>query len=165
MMLRLRIDRLWLWALFPLLGGCYRYAPAQLQDVRPGANVRAHVSAVEADRIAPVVNVDGARRIHAVLLQADTAGVLLEVPSAQRTLRGGGTEVLSQQLLVPTAGVVQVELRRLDLVRTGITAAAGAAFIGVVAHAIVSRSTREDGPGEFEVPDARWQWSLLRLRW
>jgi len=158
------ISSLGLCALLPLLGGCYRYAPARLQDVRPGANVRAHISAVEADRIAPAVSVDGARRVHAVLLQADTAGVLLEVPSAQRTRNGGGIEVLSQQVRLPTEGVVQVELRQLDRVRTGITAAAGVALIAVVVEAVVSRSAR-GGPGEFEVPEMRTRWSVLRIGW
>jgi hypothetical protein len=164
MMFRRGRYSLGLCALLPLLGGCYRYAPAQLQDVRPGANVRARISAVEADRIAPVVSVDGARRLHAVLLVADTAGVLLEVPSAQRT-QGGGMETLSQQVRLPTEGVVQVELRQLDLLRTGITAAAGAALMAVVIEAVVGRSARTADEGEYEVPEMRSGWMLLRLRW
>ena len=110
MTFRRAISSLGLCALLPLLGGCYRYAPARLQDVRPGANVRAYISAVEADRIAPAVTVDGARRVHAVLLQADTAGVLLEgfatIREAAEAVREGQADSALPPIENTTAGSI-----------------------------------------------------------
>jgi hypothetical protein len=142
----------WLTVL-PLLGGCYRYTPVEMSAVQPGENVRVHVGAREADRIAPALGGVPARRFEGVLVQTDAANLLLQIPSGQRMTGGGGIEVLSQQVTVARDGVVGFELKRLDRTRTGVLVGLGVAVAGTAVAALFRGSRRDGEPGEFEVPD------------
>src|SRR5690554_7852537 len=94
--------------LLAALPACYGYAPVEPATLSPGAELRARLSAVEAERLADVLpGVD--RLVEGRVLEADgEEGFLLLVPVAQRQT-GGSIQTLHQRLRLSRDQVIEVE--------------------------------------------------------
>lgn len=114
-----------------LLAGCYSYNVVPAADLAPGARVRARITAAEAERQSEALGFTGRVLTGTVVAQAP-GGVLLQVPSAVHS-NGAGVQWLSQRVEISSEGLVEVEVRRLDRIRTAGTVAAVAAVIGYAA--------------------------------
>jgi hypothetical protein len=128
--LRARV-RLWVLPAVALQLGCYRYVPADLAAVPVGGHIRAMVNATAADRLHSTYGVAGSTLDGRVVAREGDV-VTLAVPSVGL---GSplGTHALYQQVAVAAADVVGVEVRRVDVFRTGVVVAAGAAAASVIA--------------------------------
>jgi hypothetical protein len=135
------------------LCGCYRYHPAQIEDVQPPMRVRALLSPEAFARVAEVVPVDG-RTIEGEVLEHGNGELLLLVPVTSDVV-GARVETLHQRLRVPAAGILDVERRELDRLQTGLVLGAGvvvATSVVIAALEIGGRSDRPGGPqGPLEI--------------
>jgi hypothetical protein len=125
--------------------GCYTYEPVRLGEIPVGADVRARVSADEAERLREVFGRED-RLVDGTVVEDGTDGLLLDAPVLSAVQRGG--ETLSQRLSLPASEILEVELRQLDQVRTGTllgVAVAGAVYLLV--------SQLEGGRGTEERPE------------
>lgn len=129
------------------IAGCYSYVPAEPGRIPPRSDVRAYVTADQASRLDPLV-VRGERVVEGELLENGAADLLLLVP-VSRDIPGARVESLHQRVLVSSADIVQLELRRLDRTRTGLLIAGGAALIGGV---LITQLTGDSGGGTVEPP-------------
>lgn len=133
-----------LWCSVLIASGCYTYAPTALDDVPRGAEVRARVTAAEMARIREALPAQE-RSVEGVVLEGSDP-LLLRVPlPAFAGARPSGA--LHQQLSIPRAEVVEVEVKRLDRARTGLLVASGALVVG----AVVAWQFR-DGSGDSNLP-------------
>ena len=110
------------------LAGCYSFQAVPVQEITPGSPVRARLSASEAERQAAVLGVER-RVLHGTVVGAGGGDVVLQVRSVH-----DGASALHQRLTVSRGGLLEIELRRFDPVRTaGLVAviAAGAAYAAV----------------------------------
>lgn len=113
-----------------LSGGCYRYVPAGLDELKPGRDVRVRMTEEEADRFNGVL-MPGTRDLEGRVVELNGDRVLLQVPIAMFD-RGARVETLNQRLDVSRSGVLDVQLRQLDRTRTGLLVGAGIAIGGFV---------------------------------
>ena len=92
----------------------------------------------------------GDRVIEGRVLERESDGVLLLVPVAS-ALRGARVETINQRLSIRNTGFVEVEVRELDRVRTGLALGAGAVVVGVVVARMldeaVNPGSQPGGPG------------------
>ena len=149
--------------LLPMLAGaCYSYRPITMNELPMGSVVRARISAVEAERVESLLGRSDARILEGTLVQADTAAITLQVPTAARAAEGGGVELLHQRLLLPRAGVVEVELKRLNRPRTyGLIGAGAVLAVYLTIEALNGGPGREGPPGGGDPPELR----IPFLRW
>lgn len=144
-----------------LLAGCFTLSPIRMDgEIAPG-RFRVHLSDAGAARVAGIT---GGGRVTSVdgRLTASTADeIVLLVPSSAPA--GFRTEVLYQELRLPKDEVSALQRRRLDRMRTGLTAGGVAAVAGFLLYRSLSGETGgsqsggPDGPTESRVP-------LFRLR-
>ena len=136
-----------LWIL-PLAAGCYRYAPLEAANARPGTNVRARLSATAAEPIAPLLGGIDARVLSGTIVENRLDTIIVEVPSVLRNDTGGSIETLHQRVSIPRSGLFELETRRLDRGRT----AAVAGAVAVAAGVVIARSLRSDRGKEASPP-------------
>lgn len=113
------------------LGGCYSYQRVPLTEIPPGADVRARVSADHADSLRSQIG-QSRRVLEGVVVSASADQLLVSVPamtSAESAIP------LRQNVAVPRSAIFEVELRRLDKVKTGAVVAAAAAGAAILAYA------------------------------
>ena len=122
--------------------GCHSYQPLQLEELQPQMQVRARLTSAQAQELTDYMRGEE-RLIQATVLEAREESLLLLVPVA-RVNRGSGIETLSQRLNVPHAGLLEIELKEVDRLKSAALSAAGAALIGV----ILFRSLRGGSSGE-----------------
>ena len=131
-----------------LLAGCYKYAPLDTADAKPGSSVRARLSVPAATRIAPSIVGGNARVLTGVVVDAGPSAFTLEVPSVP-----AGTPTAQQGLFqrvnIGRGDLVELERRTLDKQRTGAVIAAAIAGAGIIAAAIIhGQSTGSNAPVE-----------------
>lgn len=147
---------------FPLLAGCYAYAPIDPAAVRPGTSVRARVSAAGADRIAPLLGASDARQLSGRLVDTRADTMIVEVPSVRQTSLPG-MELLHQRVSIPRSDLLELETRRLDRLRTAAVAGSAAILLAVIAI-----NALENDPGTGNTPPGgggnEVRIPLLRLR-
>ena len=135
-------------ALLPLLAGaCHHYAPSSLAELGPGDRVRTLLTLEqlqEFDEVLPV----GERTIEGTVVQADSGGMLIEVPLLT-VAEGIRLESYHQRLRIPAPGVADVEVR--SLARGKTFALAGVA--GVVVGAVVWEQFGRARRGSTNPPD------------
>ena len=145
--------RAFLLAALLLAPGCYTYSEAAIADVPPGTPVRLRVTGAEADRLAELRMSDD-REVPGTLLRQDHTAILLDSPvaAAGTTTRGAA---LSQRLEIPLSQVQEVEVRRLDGLRTAaLVGAVAAAAAFVVIEGFGSGNANDDRP-PIENPEYR----------
>lgn len=125
--------------------GCFSYQPARLETVSPGQAVRVRISPEEADRLMELRLTDD-RLVDGVLVSNGGDGMLLDtrvgVNDPQR-----GTRALVQRITLPSSEIREVELKRLDWLRTGALAGGVAVGVGVVIAAALEGGGGKEGPG------------------
>lgn len=147
--------------LLPLLllgvSGCFAYTPVSLDTVQPGENVRVRITPEQAQEIDALLMRE-TRILDGVLLERGPS-FLVEVPVATQ-LQGGARQSLNQRILLPREGIVEMELKSLDRVRTGLLlGGAGALVIGTVIFTLTKElggDTRTDPPAPPELRAPRF---------
>ncbi|HEU5210330.1 MAG TPA: hypothetical protein VFU06_13130 [Longimicrobiales bacterium] len=133
--------------------GCYSYSEAAIEDVAPGTPVRLRVTGAEADRLAELRMSDD-REVPGTLLRRENGAILLDTPiaAADATSRAGR---LTQRVEIPVSQVQDVEVRRLDRLRTGaLVGAVAAAAVFIVMEGFGSGNANDDRP-PIENPEMR----------
>jgi hypothetical protein len=126
------------------LAGCYRYAPAQLEEVAPGTEVRTQLSGIGVERLRQGEGMsrllDGFS-VTGKLAEIRSDGVVLSVPNTiiQADYRA---RVLTQNLFLARSEVVRTEIRRLDAKKTALFGAVG---LAIAAFIVVDQLSGEAG--------------------
>jgi hypothetical protein len=144
----MRMSRTPLIGLLLLSAACYRYTPGTVDAVPPDTDVRARLSAVEADRLAEYM--PGASRVlEGKVLERNGESILMLVPVVSE-LRGNRVQTLHQRLEVSRTGIVDLELRQLDRGKTGLIVAGGtAALVAVIVNSVILGSSSDrNRPGD-----------------
>jgi hypothetical protein len=148
--------------LFPLLAGCYTYAPVEPAAAPAGVEVRARISASAAERIANLVSLADRRILIGKLVENVDGTMTMEVPSVTPMRAAGAVETLHQRVSLARSEVVELETRRLDRTRTGALVAVGiAAVAATVAKALQGEPAVERGPRDGGTDNRRW---MARIR-
>jgi hypothetical protein len=143
----MRVTRISVLAILTLSAACYRYTPASVDAVPPDTDVRARLSAAEADRLSEYMPAES-RVLEGKVLERNGDSILLLVPVLSE-LRGNRVQTLHQRLEVSRSGIVDLELRQLDRGKTGLIMAGGVAAVAavVVNSVILGASSDRDRPG------------------
>lgn len=145
-----------------LVTGCYSYAPARLESIAPGQAVRVRLTAEEAERLEPV-RVTDARLMEGVVVERAGAELLMDSHVGSLDPQRGRRSLV-QRINVPVAGIQEVELRRLDTLKTG--AAVGGFALATTAIILAARGGgigSRDGGGD--LPEFHgWDIPALRIR-
>ncbi|MEZ4415970.1 MAG: hypothetical protein R3E10_09445 [Gemmatimonadota bacterium] len=104
-------------ALTLVYAGCYTYRPVELTDLAPRAEVRARISAAEAERLAEVLGGNERRELDGTVVETGATGLTLDVPVVSSVERRG--EALNQRVSLTPNQVLEVELKELNRTRTG----------------------------------------------
>jgi hypothetical protein len=144
-----------------MAAGCYSYAPTRLDSLQPGQAVRVRLSPEEAERLEPMRRSD-TRLMEGTVVDASGNGVTVNT-AVTRLDPMSGTRALFQTLDVQPSGIIEVELRERDNLKTGATIGgiAVAVAVGLVA-ALSGDATSEDPPGTPPIEEA-WLPVFLRL--
>ncbi len=132
--------------------GCYTYVPATLETVPQGAHVRALITPEAERQLLATFGVQQGRILSGDLQGRDPNQVALLVPSVPFG-SGPGTRPLYQEVTLPAADVLRVDIRRVDPFRTGVLAAGAAAVAAAVVwqtfgSGFFSGTPSPDGPPE-----------------
>jgi hypothetical protein len=132
----MRAVRCLFWSPILLLLGCYTYSPAPLDTIPAGTRVRTRLTPVEMARIREILNRE-AGSVEGEWLGEEAGDLVLRVPVTVASYGGAGGAggpggAIHQPIRIPRGEVVEVEVRRLDRVRTAALVAAGAVVAGVV---------------------------------
>ena len=149
-------------AVLIMVTGCYSYSPAGLESIHPGHAVRVRLTAAEAERLEPI-RVTDARLMEGTVVER--SGVELLVDSHVGSLDPQrGTRALVQRINVPVAEIQEIELRRLDMLKTG--AAVGGFALATTAIILAARGGGIGGrDGGGDLPEfRRWDVPALRIR-
>lgn len=140
--------------------GCFSYIPVKsVSDVEPGFSVRARVSPAASARIAPLLGATEARRLDGTLITQSTDTLIVEVPIVMQDAREFG-HTPNQRVSIPRGDLVELEVRKLDRVRTGILAGSAAIVIG----GILANSLKGE-PGKEPLPGGGGTDAIVFLRW
>lgn len=138
--------------LAPVLSACYAYTAAPASGARVGERVRVRVSGVEADRLEPTLGLSG-RSIEGDLLEVADSSIALGVALPYQLDGPTMSSRAQQRIVIPRGELQELELRRLDKVRTSLLIGAGVA--GVVAIAASKGSSLIGGGGGGGSPNER----------
>lgn len=132
--------------------GCFAYVPSSPQELVPGEAVRLRLSAQEAMRYADLRLADP-RSMEGKYLERSDAELMIEA-TVSPSDRERGTQLLVQRVTVPLTGILDVEKRKVDNVRTGLVVGGGAALVAafIVGNATGWGSEDESPP---DMPEAR----------
>lgn len=112
--------------------GCYSYAPVAPANALVGSAVRVRLTEQEAERVHGMLGRDD-RLIEGTLIEAVPDAIVIAVPTTPGTGSPGVADArLHQRISVPVPGLVEIETRRLDKLRTGLLVGGIAAALGVV---------------------------------
>ena len=144
-------------------GGCYSYVAAPSTGARIGEQVRVRVSGAQADRLEQVLGVND-RNIEGELLEQADGSVVLGVALPVPGQSGTTLERAQQRITIDRAELQDIELRRLDKLRT--TLLVGGAVAAVAAIAATTGSSLLGGSGASGSPNEnRAPRGLTLLRW
>ncbi len=131
-----------LFAILPLLGGCYTYTLIQPDAAQPGTDVRAHITPSAAQRLAPMLGAADMQALAGLLVENGPGGLLIEVPSVIPSGSGGSVQTLSQRVAIDRADLIGIETRTRDNLRTGLLAGGVALAVGAAALAATRGESR-----------------------
>lgn len=127
--------------------GCHAYHPVGLDELHPGMEIRASVSASQAEELSQYLPTEHDRRIEGTVLDASPAQLLLLVPVTTRNVPGQ-RETLGQRLEIPADGIFEVEQKDLDRPKTGMLTAAVALLTGYVLYSTLREGSTGSTPGD-----------------
>jgi hypothetical protein len=125
-----------------LAPGCYRYALVDTDAVAIGAHARARVTTEQAVRLADLIGTTD-RVVRGEVVTRDSSGLILSVPTVTVT-EGLNSRRLHQRIEIPRSGIVELETRRFDKLRSGFLIGAGAA---VITYIVASQFVGSSAPG------------------
>ena len=129
--------------------GCHTFRPVSLEELDPGMEIRARISASQAAELSEYLPTQDDRLIEGTVLSASPGQLFLQVPVTTRNVPGQ-METLGQRLEIPSEGIFEVEQKELDRSKTGLLTAGVALLTGYVLYATLeggsSGSTPGDGP-------------------
>ena len=132
-----------------VLGGCYSHRPVTLDEVTAGDDIRVRVTAREMDRLEAEVPLPD--RVFRGTVVGAESGLLLQVPVPGSEAGPTSAGPLFNRIRVAPDGLVEVEVRELDRVRTfGLVAAAAAVATAV---GIAAFESPDDPEGEGDKPN------------
>ncbi len=132
--------------------GCYSYVPTRLESIEPGQAVRLRLSADEAERLAEIRLTD-LRTMDAVVVEQGGDRMLVET-TVGRLDPMQGTRPLTQRVDVPLGGILEVEARQRDNVKTGAFVGSIGVAVGVgIAAALRGGFGQNSGEGEGPLED------------
>ena len=120
------------------LGACYSYTALPPSGARIGERVRVRVSGTEAERLEPALGLTE-RAIEGELLDQADSSIALAVALPTPGEGAGRAERARQRIVIPRADLQDIELRRLDKLRTWLLV--GSAVVAVAAIAATKGST------------------------
>jgi hypothetical protein len=148
-----------LWA----LSACYSYTAVPPNGAKIGQQVRVRVSGAQAERLEPVLGMTE-RNIEGELLEQGDTSIALAISLPEPTASGALGERTQQRIVISRADLQDIELRRLDKLRTSLLV--GAAVAGVVAIAAAKGSTLLGGGGSGGSPnESRVPRGIPILKW
>lgn len=129
-------------ALLPLLsGGCYSYQTVRVEEVAPGASIRARLTAAEVERIQADLGRES-RVVEGQVVHDEGSSFVLAV--ATRVAADGlGARRFETRLRLTKPEITEIEVRRLNRGRTAALVALG----GAVAAFVVSAAFDYGGIG------------------
>jgi hypothetical protein len=134
------------------LSACYSYTAAPPSGARIGERVRVRVSGAEADRLEPTIGQSG-RTIEGELLEQADSSIALGVALPSQMEASTVASRPQQRIVIPRAELQEVELRRLDKMRTSLLVGVGVG--AVVAIAASKGSSLLGGSGAGGSPNER----------
>ena len=128
--------------------GCFSYIPVtSVSDVGPGISVRARVSPTASARIAPLLGATDARLLDGTLISQSADTLIVEVPIVMQDAREFG-HTPNQRVSIPRGDLIELEVRRLDRLRTGAIAGGAAIVIGgILVNSLRGEPGKEPLPG------------------
>jgi hypothetical protein len=132
-----------------VLGGCYSHRPVTLDEVAAGDDVRVRVTAQEVDRLEAEIPLPD--RVFRGTVVGAESGLLLQVPVPGSEATSTSAGPLFNRIRVAPDGLVEVEVRELDRVRTFGLVAAATAVATVVG--IAAFESPDDPEGEGDKPN------------
>lgn len=154
-------------AALAVLSACFSYTAPPSSGPKIGERVRVRVSGAEAEKLDSMVGLRD-RAVEGDLLEEADSSIALAVPLpfAPSTEGGGFSRQAQQRIVIPRSDVQEMQLRRLDKLRTSLLV--GGMVAGVVAIAVTKGSTLlgNRGPGgnpnESRLPSGAFilRWSL-----
>jgi len=148
--------------LVPLLAGCHTFAPGTLDQAQAEERVRFRISATEAERLEELLELQDARTLEGIYLGRRGEDVLIDMTISSEA-RGIRMESVRQRVDIPASSILDVEVRELDRVRTGIVAAGGIAGIAAAIAGASISGRGEDGDRGGDQPEDRIPLVLFRL--
>jgi len=133
--------------------GCFAYVPSSPQELVPGEGVRLRLTAQEAMRYADLRLAD-ARSLEGKFVDRSDSEVMVEA-TVGTSDRARGTQLLLQRVTVPLTGIVDVERKKLDTVKTGLLVGAGAAAVSAILFQDALGYGHNEGETPPETPEAR----------
>ena len=134
------------------LSACYSYAAAPPSGAHVGERIRVRVSGAESDRLEPALGQSG-RTIEGDLLEQADSSIVLGVALPYQLDATTMASRAQQRIVIPRAELQELELRRLDKLRTSLLVGVGVA--GVVAIAASKGSSLFGGGGAGGSPNER----------
>lgn len=134
--------------LLPLLGACYSYARIETAELHPGMSVRARVNGATAEQIEPILGISDARLLSGTLISSTPDTFIVEVPAVYMAEVGSSIQTLNQRVSIPRSGLLEIESRKLNRVKTYAIAGAAAVLVG----GYILKSTVLDPGGERPPP-------------
>lgn len=123
-----------------MLGGCYTYATVSPAAVPVGSDVRAHVTAAVADRAAAVLGYRSTTLDGRLMGRQPDGQILVRVPG-QTYSASGQTQRFYQRLSLTPADILDVQTRRLNVIRTGSLVAVGVAALVLIVKSALGGQT------------------------
>jgi len=141
--------------------GCYSYVPTRLEMIEPGQDVRVRLSPEEADRLVEMRRSDS-RTMVGTVVSASQSEVTMNT-QVSRLDPMAGTRALMQTLDVPSTGIVEVELRELDNLKTAAGIGLLAVGVGVGLAAALGGDASGGDPPVPPGPEESWIPFFLRV--
>lgn len=126
--------------------GCHTFRPVGLEELDPGMEIRARVSAAQAAELSEYLPTEKDGLIEGTVISASPGQLLLFVPVTTRNVPGQ-METLGQRLEIPSDGIFEVELREFDRSKTVLAAASVASLIGYILYATLRKGSSGGTPG------------------
>ena len=133
--------------LLTLLAGCFTYIPAPIESAPTTEDVRVHLTRVALAQV-PEDFPTGDTYLTGRIVSVAADSVVLRVPVARRSATPGVPE-LRQDVHIPRGGIVEIERREVNGLRTGLTVAAAAgAATALVLLIIEASGVGDPDPGD-----------------
>jgi hypothetical protein len=123
-----------------MLGGCYMYSTVSVAAVPVGSDVRTHVTAAEADRVAAELGYRSTTLEGRLMGRQQDGQLLVRVPG-ETFSASGQTQRYYQRIALTPADVLDVQTRKLNMIRTGALAAVGVGALVIIVKGVFSGQT------------------------